>query len=60
MAKDVGYCPFKYNPETLNTSGMVPEGFYNCRCEKEKCAWWYDPEYCCSIKLIAGNLFALK
>jgi len=28
-------------------------------CHKEECAWWYTPEECCGIFLIAANLNAL-
>jgi len=29
-------------------------------CEREKCAWWYGVEECCSILLIAGGINGLR
>ncbi|MCJ7635466.1 hypothetical protein MUP77_24140 [Candidatus Bathyarchaeota archaeon] len=52
-------CPLKFNSVTLNEGGML---FGPCRCEAEKCKWWYaEAKACCLhyLPLVALNIGTL-
>lgn len=42
-------CPLKFNSATLNEGGML---LGPCRCEAEKCKWWYAEHKACSLSYL--------